>query len=97
MSRFMPIGDFKVVYVDGTTEECKSNFLGLVEIERRWPNEENAPGVTATAIAVFYYLGCPGQDFDKWLAKVHNIEPADKQDAEVELEDVPTEPAAGAA
>jgi hypothetical protein len=93
MAGFMPIGEFRVVYVDGHTEECVSNFLGLVEIERRWPGEETAPGVTAVAVAVFYYLGCPGDDLDKWLATVHNVEPIDK-DAKT---DVPTSPAVGAA
>lgn len=93
MPGFMPIGEFKVVYVDGHTEECMSNFLGLVEIERRWPGQETAPGVTAVAVAVFYYLGCPGDDLDKWMATVHNIEPITEDAAQ----EVPTSPAVGAA
>lgn len=97
MAGYMPIGKFKVVYVDEHTEECKSNFRGLVEIERRWPDSD-APGVSATALAVFFYLGCPGEDFDKWLGTVYNIEPADvPADAKDEMTEVPTEPAPGLA
>lgn len=92
MAGFMPVGDFTVTYTDGSTEEAKSNFLGLVEIERRWPGKEDAPGVQAIGVAVWYYLGCPGEDFDKWLSKVHMIEAAEtKADADV----VPSEPTVG--
>lgn len=93
MAGFMPIGDFKVTYVNGETVTATSNFLGLVEIERRWPGQENAPGVQAIGVAIWYYLDCPGENLDAWLATVHNVERIDDE-AAVE---VPTEPAAGAA
>lgn len=93
MAGFMPIGTFRVIYTDGTTAEAQSNFLGLCEIERRWPNSETAPGVQAIGVAVWYYLGCPGADLDSWLATVHNVEPVE-QDVAAE---VPTGPAVGAA
>lgn len=93
----MPIGDFKVTYVDGHTEEARSNFLGLVEIERRWPGDDDAPGVQAVAVAVWFYLGCPGGDLDEWMATVHNVEPV-AEPVPVDGEPaVPTEPAVGAA
>ena len=95
MARFMPIGDFKVTYTNGETVTAVSNFLGLVEIERRWPGETEAPGISAIGVAVWFYLGCPGGDLDSWLATVHLIEPAEADDAEVI--EVPTQPAAGAA
>lgn len=90
----MPIGDFKVTYVNGETATAKSNFLGLVEIERRWPGDENTPGIQAIGVAMFYYLGCPGGDLDAWLATVHTVEPLESDTEEAE---VPTEPAVGAA
>ena len=92
---FMPIGTFRVIYTNGETAETKSNFLGLCEIERRWPNSDSAPGVQAIGVAVWYYLGCPGGDLDAWLATVYNVEPvADDEEADTE---VPTQPAVGAA
>jgi hypothetical protein len=93
MAGFMPIGDFRVVYVDGHTEECTSNFLGLCEIERRWPDADTAPGVQAVAVAVWYYLGCPDENLDKWMATVHNVEPVN---AEV-VQEVPSQAEPGAA
>jgi hypothetical protein len=97
MGGYMPVGRYKVVYVDEHTEECKSNFLGLVEVERRWPDGDKTPYISATAFAVYHYLGCPGEDFDKWLATVYNIEVADEDEATDADTEVPTEPAAGAA
>lgn len=90
---FMPIGEFRVIYTDGHTEDAKSNFLGLCEIERRWPGQEEAPGVQAVTVAVWYYLGCPDDNLDAWAATVHNIEPVEDP-AETE---VPTPPAVGVA
>lgn len=94
MAGFMPIGDFKVTYTNGETAVATSNFLGLVEIERRWPGEKEAPGVQAIGVAIWYYLGCPGDDLDSWLATVHNVEPVE---AEETVQEVPTVPAVGAA
>lgn len=95
MAGFLPIGEFKVTYTNGETATAVSNFLGLVEIERRWPGQTDAPGVTAIGVAVWYYLGCPGGDLDAWLATVHLIEPAETESAETI--EVPTQPAVGAA
>jgi hypothetical protein len=90
----MPIGDFKVTYVNGETVVATSNFLGLCEIERRWPGQDNAPGVQAIGVAIWFYLGCPDGDLDSWLATVHNVEPVE---TEQPVQEVPTVPAAGAA
>lgn len=90
----MPIGDFIVTYTDGHTETAKSNFRGLVEIERRWKGDEEVPAVEAISIAVWHYLGEPGTDMDSWLSTVHLVESVPDEKAE---DAVPTEPAAGAA
>lgn len=92
MSGFMPIGDYKVTYMDGETVVAKSNFLGLVEIERRWPGDE-MPGIQAISTAVWFYLDCPGDDFDSWLKTVHLIGPAEEETAQ----EVPTQAVPGAA
>lgn len=89
---FMPIGDFKVTYRDGTEELAKSNFRGLVEIERKWPGQDVAPGIEAMGLAVWHYLDCPG-DFDDWLDSVHLIEAAEAKSED----EVPTQPAVGVA
>jgi|1186.fasta_scaffold615493_2 hypothetical protein len=88
---FMPIGDFKVTYVDGGTEVVQSNFRGLVEVERKWPGD-TIPGVEAMGFAVWHYLGCP-DEFDTWLDTVHLIEKATTE-GEVQPGD-PTPPAVG--
>ena len=95
MPGFMPFGDFKVTYTNGETATAVSNFRGLVEIERRWPGDTEAPGIEATGVAVWFYLGCPGEDFDSWLATVHIIEPAETPPTENTAD--PTDPAVGAA
>lgn len=94
MAGFMPIGDFKVTYVNGETATAVSNFRGLVEIERRWPGAQDAPGIEAIGVAVWHYLGCPG-DFDEWLEQVHVIEPV-TEETTVDAMD-PTQAAPGAA
>jgi hypothetical protein len=91
MAGYMPIGDFKIVYVDGSSEVAQSNFRGIVEVERKWPGD-TVPGVEAISLAVWYYLGCP-DGFDEWLGRVHNIEPATTA-GEVDPEDPPL-PAVG--
>lgn len=98
----MPVGDFTVTYTDGSTEDVQSNFRGLVEIERRWPGQENVPAVEAIGIAVWHYLGCPGESLDDWLGRVHLIEDAEElarrtKVTELPEPEVPTEPAVGAA
>jgi hypothetical protein len=93
MQGFMPIGDYVVTYTNGETVTVTSNFLGLVEIERRWPGDE-MPGVQAIATAVWFYLGCPGENLDAWLATVHLIGPADEEEV---AQEVPTEAEPGAA
>lgn len=101
MAGFMPLGDFKVTYTNGETAEAMSNFRGLVEIERRWPGAQDAPGIEAIGVAVYYYLGCPGGDFDAWLETVHLIEPANVESSDNGAETVdtadPTQAAPGAA
>jgi hypothetical protein len=91
MSGFMPIGDYKVTYTDGSSEVVTSNFLGICEVERRYPNGE-IPGVNAMGLAVWYYLDCPGGDLDAWLKTVHMIEQATDS---TEAPEVPTDPAPG--
>lgn len=95
MAGFMPIGDFKVTYVNGETAVATSNFRGLVEIERRWPAGSDAPGIEAIGVATWFYLGCPGEDFDTWLETVHLIEPSTDENVTDTAD--PTVPAAGAA
>jgi len=97
MAAFMPLGDFKVTYTNGETASAMSNFRGLVEIERRWPGAQDAPGIEAIGVAVWFYLGCPGGDLDSWLETVHLIEPVtDTTSGVVDTED-PTQAAPGAA
>lgn len=91
MPGFMPMGDFRVTYTNGETALAVSNFLGLVEVERRWPTE--TPPIEAIGYAVWCYLGKPTDDFDEWLATVHTIEGT----AEETPVEVPTQPAVGAA
>jgi hypothetical protein len=93
MQGFMPIGDYKVTYVDGRVESTTSNFLGLAEIERRWPGDQ-VPGVQAIATAVWFYLGCPGENLDAWMATVHLVEQAEPQET---VQEVPTQAEPGAA
>jgi hypothetical protein len=101
MAGMMPIGDFRVTYIDGTSEDAASNFLGLVEVERRWPGQEQAPGITALATATWFYLGCPDDDLDKWLSRVHLIErlpdAQDEEESDEDEDEGPTTPAVGAA
>ena len=98
MSGFMPIGDFRVTYRDGSSVVVASNFAGLVEIERRWPGRDEVPAITALAIATWHYLDCPGE-LDEWMKTVHLIEGVDlTEPAEGDDEPaVPTEPAVGVA
>jgi hypothetical protein len=98
MAGFMPIGDFTVTYTNGETVLATSNFLGLVEIERRWPGQSEVPAATALGVAVWFYLGCPGGELDEWLATVHLIERTeDSADDAVPVAEVPTPPAVGVA
>lgn len=93
MPGFMPIGDYKVTYTDGETVVAQSNFRGLVEVERRWAGDKEVPGVEAIGLAVWFYLECPGGEFEAWLERVHLIEPATTE-GEPSIE-VPSQPAAG--
>lgn len=95
MAGFMPFGDFKVTYTNGEEVEAVSNFRGLVEVERRWPGNADAPGIEAIGVAVWFYLGCPGDDLDSWLSTVHLIEAATPPPIEETAD--PTAPAVGAA
>lgn len=88
---FAPIGKYTITYTDGHTEAAQSNFAGLIAIERRWAQDQESPAIEAIAMAVWHYIGCPG-DFEQWAETVHTIEPIGD-----EASDLPTQPAVGAA
>lgn len=92
MPGLMPIGDFKVTYTNGETVVAQSNFRGLVEVERKWAGDKEAPGIEAVGLAVWHYLDRPDESFDEWLSTVHLIEPAT---TEGEALEVPTGPTVG--
>lgn len=94
-SGFMPLGDFDVTYVNGEVVRATSNFRGLIEVERRWPGTEEAPGLEAIALAMWFYLGEPLDNFDAWLSTVHSIDGVAQDVAPEDAPPVPTGPAVG--
>ena len=89
---FAALGDYKITYLDGRTEVARSNFLGLAEVEKRWPGED-VPVMEALAYSMWWYLDCPG-DFTDFKKSVHNIEEQLPETADTAD---PTVPAVGAA
>lgn len=91
---FAALGNYKITYVDGRVETARSNFLGLSEVEKRWPGED-VPVMEALAYSMWWYLDCPGE-FEAFKKSVHLIE-EDTPLAKVEDVADPTVPAVGAA
>jgi hypothetical protein len=90
---FAPIGEYRVVYVDGTNETVKSNFRGLAEVEARWPNPNgDFPVMTALICAIWWYLDCP-DDFETFQRRVHEIEQINAAPKDADAVD-PTAPVA---
>lgn len=90
----VPLGHFKVTYMDGVSEVAKSNFGGIIEVERKFGTDADGYA-TVLAFGVWCYLGHPGDDFESWAGGVHWIEPTEEPGAKPAM--VPSEPVAGAA
>jgi hypothetical protein len=76
MPAFVPLGRYKITYLDGRTEEVRSNFAGIMELEADKP-EEDVPYGTALAYGIWIFLGRPGDDVKDWAVDVYKIEPVD--------------------
>ena len=72
MPAYIPLGRFKVTYLDGRTEEARSNFGAIMDLEADLPE---APDGTVLAHGVWLYLGRPQGDVHDWAATVFLIEP----------------------
>jgi hypothetical protein len=91
---FAALGDYKVTFLDGHTVTARSNFLGLSEVEKRWPDETAVPVMQALAYSMWWYLDCPG-DFAEFQRSVHLIEEQTATSEEDRAD--PTVPTVGAA
>jgi hypothetical protein len=88
---FVPLGRYKVTYLDGREEEVRSNFADIMRLEADLPSKDTPDG-TSLAHGVWLYLGKPKGDIMAWAGDVHRIEPLGD---EPEPEPDPTPPAAG--
>lgn len=93
-TQYIPTGQFKVMYDDGTDADCKIRPIGVVAAERRWPGRQadgsdGYPSFEGLHFVVWCSMGQPDGDFDAWLAKIDDIQEigADTPD--------PSPPAAG--
>jgi len=91
MPNALPLGRFTVTYASGETVEVQSNFYGVMEIERAYP-EPDAPFGTVLAFGIWTYLGCPDESLNEWAKTVTMIEPKADEKAET-----PTRPVVGVA
>lgn len=91
MPSFIPLGKYKVTYLDGRVEDARSNFAAIMDLEAELPNV-NAPDGTVLAHGIWIFLGRPKNDLRAWAADVYRIEPV--ADPTETTED-PTPPAVG--
>jgi hypothetical protein len=75
--QYVPLGEFDVEYLDGTTETARSNFGAIMELETTYSKVEDkkVPPGTVLVRAMWLYLRRPGESLEAWAANVHNIEP----------------------
>lgn len=91
MPNYVPLGRFKVTYLDGRVEEVRSNFAAIMDLEAELP-EAATPDGTVLARGVWLYLDRPQGDLRKWAAGVWLIEPMPIEAGEAD----PSPPVAGA-
>lgn len=80
MPAFVPLGRYKITYLDGRTVEAVSNFGAIMELESERPESDGPRGTTLTH-AVWLYLDKPDADLRTWANSVHLIEPIEDTDA----------------
>lgn len=77
-TQYIPTGRFKVVYEDGSEQECKIRPVGVVAAERQWPGRQadgtdGYPSFEGLHFVVWVSMGRPGDDFDAWLTSVDEV------------------------
>lgn len=77
MLEYVPIGEFDVTYLDGSSDIARANFAAVMELEANFAEtpSEKIPGGTVLAKAVWMYLGRPKDSLEKWAENVHTIVP----------------------
>lgn len=91
MPSFVPLGRYKVTYLDGREEEVRSNFAAIMELEAALPSA-TAPDGTVLCHGVWLFAGKPKNDLAAWAGDVYRIEPV-REDEETGAD--PTPPVAG--
>lgn len=86
---FVPLGEFEITYLDGSTEIARSNFGAIMELEAEYLTAEHVPNATVTVRALWLFLGRPKESLDAWAATVHNFTPMKAVDSD------PSSPAVG--
>lgn len=89
MPSLIPLGRFKVEYMNGEIEEVRSNFGAVMELEKELP-EADTPGGTSLLYGIWLYKGRPLDDPIEFGRTVYNITPI-----ETNGETDPSKPEAG--
>lgn len=91
MPAFVPLGKYRITYLDGRVEEVRSNFAAIMDLEAELPNASTPDG-TVLCHGAWIFAGRPKNDLKAWAADVYRIEPV--TDESLEGTD-PTPPAVG--
>jgi hypothetical protein len=81
---FAGLGQFRLHYTDGSTEEVRLTSKAVVEAERRWPgvapdgSDRYRPN-EGLHYMVWITLGRPEDDFDTWLDLGFVMEPVEEE------------------
>lgn len=75
MLEYVPLGEFKVTYLDGETQIARANFGAIMELEAAYIGDGKVPQATVLVRAMWLYLDRPKDSLEAWAATVHNIEP----------------------
>lgn len=78
MPGLIPLGRYKVEYVNGETVEVLSNFGAIMELERLLPGDDS-PNATTLVTGIWLFLGKPDDDPEKWACNVHQITPMEPE------------------
>ena len=91
MPSFIPLGKYRIEYLDGETEEIRSNFGAIMELEAELPDKDTPDG-TVLLYGMWLYKGRPEGDPKEWGRNIFNITPV-TDDAKSDTD--PSPPPAG--
>lgn len=90
MPSLVPLGRYKIEYLDGTTEEVRSNFGAIMELEELLPGDDT-PSATTLLTGIWLFLGKPDGDPRQWANNVVDVAPVEPEPTD------PSPPKAGGA